>query len=162
MNNPLQTHAFQVSLKTPAGNLEASISAPTQVIPISDIVPLLRSFGERAMGMEEEKHTSIGVTISCQKGCAACCRMMVPVSPPEAFSLKRAISRLSEVQQTHIQARITDTQAKLNEAGLLGRLVQLSETRQQLSDENIEPINQAYYAQRLPCPFLENEVCSIL
>ena len=113
------------------------------------------------MAMEKEKHASIGETISCQSGCAACCRMMVPVSPPEAFTLKEAIARLSETQQTQIRDRIANTQAKLNEAGLLGRLVQLSETHQQLSDENIEPINQDYYAQRLPCPFLENEICSI-
>lgn len=161
MTNQFKPEHFQVSLKTPVGNLEATVSVPTQVIPISDLVPLLRSFGERAMKLEGEKQTSNGETISCQKGCAACCRMLVPVSPPEAFALQQAISLFPESQQTKIKDRIKDTQGKLHEVGLMGQLVQISEARKQLSDEDIEPINQAYYAQRLPCPFLENEVCSI-
>ncbi len=30
-----------------------------------------------------------------------------------------------------------------------------------MSDEAIEPLNRAYYALRMPCPFLDNETCSI-
>ena len=30
-----------------------------------------------------------------------------------------------------------------------------------LFDEQLDPVNRAYYALRLPCPFLENELCSI-
>ena len=161
MNNPSQPQGFHVSLQTPAGNLEATVTVPTQVIPISAIVPLLRSFGERAMSLEEEKQALIGEKTSCKKGCAACCRMMIPVSPPEAFSLMESIGRLSKVQQTLIRDRITDIKTKLKKVGLLEHLVQLSDSRQQLSDDDIEPINQAYYAQRLPCPFLVDEVCSI-
>lgn len=161
MSSPKQQETYRVSLQTPAGELQAEISVPTRFIPISDIVPLMRSLGEQALSLEEEKQRLAGKPISCQKGCAACCRPLVPVSPPEAFALKKMIDQLPGPQQEKIFSRLASTKSKLEEIGLFGKLVQLSETRTQLTDEDMEPINQAYYAQGLPCFFLENEVCSI-
>ena len=158
-SNPLDT--FRLSLPTAAGDLQAEISVPTSFIPVSDIVPLMRSLGEEALKLEEAKAQRAGQTVSCQKGCGACCRVMVPVSPPEAFVLKNRVEQLPAAHRDRIRRRLSAVKDTLNEAGLLGRLVQLSETRTQLSDEDMEPINQAYYAQRLPCVFLEDESCSI-
>jgi Fe-S-cluster containining protein len=161
MSTPKQQETFRLSLPTPAGELQAEISVPTSFIPISDIVPLMRSLGEQALSFEERKSRLAGQEISCHKGCAACCRMLVPVSPPEAFALKKKLEQLPPSQREQVLSRLAATKNKLEEIGLLGKLVQLSETRTQLSDEDMEPINQAYYAQRLPCFFLEDEVCSI-
>ena len=41
------------------------------------------------------------------------------------------------------------------------RLEGLAESDRQFSDEEMEPVNRDYYALRLPCPFLEDERCSI-
>lgn len=158
-SKPLET--FRLSLPTPAGDLQAEISVPTSFIPVSDIVPLMRSLGEEAVSLEEAKVQQAGQTISCRKGCGACCRVMVPVSPPEAFVLKKRFEQLPAPHRDRVLQRLAALKETLNEAGLLGRLVQLSETRTQLSDEDMEPVNQAYYAQRLPCIFLEDESCSI-
>lgn len=161
MISPKQQESYRLSLQTSAGELQAEISVPTSFIPVSDIVPLMRSLGEQALSLEEEKHRLAGKPISCQKGCAACCRPLVPVSPPETFALKKKIDQLPASQREKILSRLATVKSKLEETGLLGKLVQLSETRTQLSDEDMEPINQTYYDQRLPCFFLEDEVCSI-
>lgn len=158
-SNPLET--FRLSLPTRAGDLQAEISVPTSFIPVSDIVPLMRSLGEQALTLEEQKVQQAGQTISCRKGCGACCRVLVPVSPPEAFTLKKRVEQLPASQRDRYLQRLATVKDTLNKTGLLGRLVQLSETRTQLSDEDMEPINQAYYTQRLPCIFLEDEACSI-
>lgn len=152
---------LRLSVPTPAGELLAEVSVPTSFIPVSDIVPLMRSLGEEALKLEEAKVHQAGQAISCKKGCGACCRVLVPVSPPEAFTLKKRIEQLPAPQRDRYLQRLATLKDTLNKAGLLGRLVQLSETRTQLSDEDMEPINQAYYAQRLPCIFLEDEACSI-
>src|SRR5262249_17523424 len=34
-------------------------------------------------------------------------------------------------------------------------------TDHQVTDEEMEPINRAYFALQIPCPFLKNEICSI-
>ena len=161
MSSPRTRDTLRLSLPTPAGELRAEVSVPTSFIPVSDVVPLMRSLGERALKLEEEKRQRAGQALSCCKGCAACCRMLVPVSPPEAFALKQNVEQLPAPQRDGIRRRFATIRNTLNEDGLLGRLVQLSETRTQLSDEDVEPVNRAYYAKRLPCPFLEKEACSI-
>ncbi len=161
MNAPNTHDTFRLSLPTPAGELRAEVSVPASFIPVSEIVPFMRSLGEQALKLEEEKHQRAGRPLSCQKGCAACCRMLVPVSPPEAFVLKETVDRLPAPQRDRILHRLSTIRHTLQEAGLLGRLVQLSETRTQLSDEDMEPINHAYYARQVPCPFLEDETCSL-
>ncbi|MDT7043938.1 YkgJ family cysteine cluster protein [Candidatus Nitronereus thalassa] len=161
MSSPKQLETFRLSLQTTVGELQAEISVPTSFIPISDIVPLMRSLGEQALAMEEDHNRLAGHQISCHKGCAACCRMLVPVSPPEAFALQRNIEQLPVPLREKILTRLSSVKKTLEQSGLLGKLVQISETRSQLSDEDMEPVNQAYYAQRLPCVFLEDEVCSI-
>ena len=161
MSAPNARDTFRLTLPTPAGELHAEIAVPMHLIPVSDIVPVLRSLGEQALALEDEKSQRAGQTPSCRKGCAACCRMLVPVSPPEAFALKAAVERLPTAQRDRILHRVEALRETLNEVGLLGRLVQFSETRTQLSDEDMEPINRDYYARRLPCPFLDDDVCSL-
>jgi Fe-S-cluster containining protein len=40
-------------------------------------------------------------------------------------------------------------------------LQELAESPIQKTDSDLDPINRAYYALRLPCIFLENDACSI-
>jgi Fe-S-cluster containining protein len=37
----------------------------------------------------------------------------------------------------------------------------VAETATTVPDEELDPINRSYYALRIPCPYLENETCSI-
>ncbi len=152
---------FRLALPTPAGELRAEIAVPTRLIPVSDIVPVMRSLGGQALELEDEKSRRAGRELSCRKGCAACCRMLVPVSPPEAFALKDAVERLPAPRRDRMLQRLAALRQTLNEAGLLGRLAQLSETRTQWSDADMEPVNREYYAGRWPCPFLEDETCGV-
>ncbi len=152
---------FEVSLNTPAGEFSTSIEVPSGCVPITAIVPLLRRVSEQAQAVEEKKAIDGGKAVSCKKGCAACCRMLVPVSAPEAFALKEMVQSLPEPRRLAILNKIAEARTRLAETGLLTRLTQVAETEQQLSDEEIEPINRDYYALRMPCPFLEEEICTI-
>jgi Fe-S-cluster containining protein len=156
-----QGEQLDIAVRTPAGEVKTTVELTSGFIPVTAIVPLMRRLGEQAQTLEGQKAVAGGKTISCAKGCAACCRMLVPVSPPEAFSLRAMVTALpAERRQTHARS-IADALAQLERAGLLGRLRQLADTDRPMTDEEIEPINRAYYALRLPCPFLENEMCSI-
>lgn len=158
---PKSIGRLEVSLNTPAGLVTAPVDVPTGFVPVTEIVPLLRRLGEQAQALEERNVIAAGETISCKKGCAACCRMLVPVSAPEAFALRDMVSRLPEERRQAMLQKVAETRARLEQAGLLDRLMEVSETTRQLSDEEMEPINREYYALRMPCPFLVNEVCSI-
>lgn len=148
-------------VNTPAGEVHTRLEVPAGFVPVSSIVPALREVGERAIALEQTRAEAGGRTISCRMGCAACCRMLVPVSPPEAFALHDAVQSLPEAQRQHIHAKVEAARARLKEAGLWTRLSEIADTDRQLSDEDMEQTNRDYYSLRLPCPFLENEACSI-
>jgi len=152
---------FEVALNTPAGRLTTAIDVPTGLIPITAIVPLTRRLGDEAAELEIQQAIETGQSISCRKGCAACCRMLVPLSAPEAFALQEYVKQLPADRRTQLLNRLHDTKDRMKQAGLWDRMSDVAEASKQVSDEELDPINQSYYALRIPCPYLENELCSI-
>lgn len=152
---------FHVSLNTPAGQITTEVAVPTGLIPVTAIVPLMRAIGEQTQELEQRRAADQGHIVSCQKGCAACCRMLVPLSSPEAFAFKQYYDQLPAERQQVLRSRIESTQVLLHKAGLLKALYDVAESQHPLTDDTLEPLNQAYYALRLPCPFLEDECCTI-
>jgi Fe-S-cluster containining protein len=152
---------FDIAVNTPAGRLNTVLDVPTGFVPITSIVPLTRRLGEEILKLEEHHSRQAGRAVSCRMGCAACCRMLVPLSPPEAFSLAEYIEQLPHERRSAIERKLDSTKAELARHGLLPRLQAVADSAQAIPDEELEPINRAYYALRHPCPFLENEMCSI-
>lgn len=159
-NQTLVEH-FEISLHTPSGEVTTAVGVPTSFVPITAILPLMRSLGEEVQALEQRRLVEAGRTVSCQKGCAACCRMLVPISVPEAFALAQAIDRLEQSERSRRLAKLDLAQQQLARAGLLTKLSSLAESPDPVNDEAVEPLNRAYYALRMPCPFLDDEVCSI-
>jgi Fe-S-cluster containining protein len=159
--DPARSERFQISLKTPAGEVSTSVEVPMNFIPITGIVPLTRRLGEEATALEEAQIQDAGQHVSCQKGCAACCRMLVPISPPEAFALKTMVDALPDERRKVLLDRLSSARVRLQETEILARLTALVESEHPLTDEDMEPINRDYYALRMACPFLEEETCSI-
>ncbi|TKB65451.1 MAG: hypothetical protein E8D47_07140 [Nitrospira sp.] len=152
---------FEVALNTPAGRLTTAIDVPTGLIPIASIIPLTRRLGEEAAQLEVQRATETGQTISCRIGCAACCRMLVPLSAPEAFTLRDYVGQLPVDRRTLLLNRLSDTKDRLIREGLWSQLNDAAEASTMAPDEELESINRSYYALRIPCPYLENELCSI-
>lgn len=152
---------FEVALNTPAGWLTTAIDVPTGFIPITAIVPVTRRLGDEAAQLEVRHVIEAGQTISCRMGCAACCRMLVPLSAPEAFALRAYVGQLPNDRRTPLLNRLSDRKDSLKHEGLWDLLNDVAEAARPVSDEELDPINRAYYALRIPCPYLENEMCSI-
>ena len=152
---------FEVALNTPVGRLTTAIDVPTGLIPITAIVPVARRLGEEAAQLEIQHATEAGQAISCRIGCAACCRMLVPLSAPEAFALRDYVEQLPTDRRDLLLNRLGDTKDRIKRAGLWDRLNDVSEASNPIADEELDPINRSYYALRMPCPYLENELCSI-
>ncbi|MCP9452582.1 MAG: YkgJ family cysteine cluster protein [Nitrospira sp.] len=155
------TERFEISITTAAGHVSAAVDAPLAFIPLTSLVPLLRSLGEEAQRLEEARAAAGGRLRSCTKGCAACCRMLVPLSPPEAFRLMDHVRRWPVEQQEHLAVRLEATKSALVAHGIWQRLLDVAESEQPPNDEELAPLNEAYYSLRIPCPFLEENTCSV-
>ena len=152
---------FDIAVNTPAGRLTTALDVPTGFVPITSIVPMTRHLGEEMLRLEEQQSRRTGHSISCRMGCAACCRMLVPLSPPEAFSLLDYVEQLPQERRAALEEKLEASKAALAGHGVLDRLHAVAHADAPMSDEQLEPINRAYYALRHPCPFLEEEMCSI-
>ena len=152
---------FEIAINTPAGQVTTGVEVPTSFIPVTAIVPLMRHLGQEAQALEVARSGDSGKAVSCSRGCAACCRMLVPLSAPEALALREWVQALPAEQRQGIVSRIEQTQSLLIRHGLWQQLSDLCEAEQQPNDEMLEALNRAYYALRLPCPFLQDELCVI-
>lgn len=152
---------FEISLNTSAGQITTAVDVPTGFVPITAIVPFMRRLGEEAQALEVSRLVEQGKVPSCQKGCAACCRMLVPLSAPEAFAVRDWVRSRPAEQQGRIIARFTETRVQLLAHGIWQQLSELCEAVDQASDEALDEVNRRYYALRMACPFLEEETCTI-
>lgn len=161
MMPPPTTEHFEITLNTSAGQITTAVEVPTGFVPVTAIVPLIRRFGEEAQALEVARSVDAGKPPSCHKGCAACCRMLVPLSAPEAFALREWVRSRPTDQQDRISARFSETKAKLLSHRLWQRLSELFNAPEQSNDDALEVLNREYYALGMACPFLEEEVCAI-
>ena len=160
MSSPT-SERFEIAINTSAGQLTTGVEVPTTFIPVTAIVPLMRGLGQEAQALAVARSVGSGKPVSCRRGCAACCRMLVPLSVPEALALHEWVQALPAEQQDQIVSRIEEAKSLLVWHGLWQQLSDLCEAEQQPNDDMLEAINRAYYALRVPCPFLQDELCVI-
>lgn len=135
--------------------LEMSVpSAPTRP---ERMLPLFRALADAFVSVSVEAASSEGLTVSCKKGCGACCRQMVPVSEAEARRLKEMVGAMPEPRRSAVVARFDAARRRMREAGLLPRLLQTPRP----AGEEYRRLGLEYFHQGVACPFLEAESCSI-
>jgi Fe-S-cluster containining protein len=160
--DPIPTvERLNLSVDTPLGSITIPVEVPTALIPVTAIVPLARHLSSQAQTFESQQAVSAGNTISCTKGCAACCRMLVPVSVPEAFLLYDLSQSLPPAEAERLNRQRQNTRVTLERGHLWTQLMEIAEWSTPLSDEQLDPINRDYFGLHVPCLFLENECCSI-
>jgi Fe-S-cluster containining protein len=87
--------------------------------------------------------------------------MLVPLSGPEAFALREWVHSRPTDEQQHIARRFSESKTRLLSQGIWQQLAALCDAPPAMDDETLDRVNRSYYALRLPCPFLEEEVCTI-
>src|ERR1044071_3098351 len=123
------------------------ITVPNAAVPAAEIVPVLQGLVNAVVEAAET-----GKAISCRKGCGACCRQLVPVSRTEGERLLQLVEAMPAERRESLKARfaVAAGEAAMEGAGL--------QDRQGRSDREL---STASFALGVPCPFLEDESCSI-
>jgi Fe-S-cluster containining protein len=150
--------AVEFSLSIGEGNLKATAVVPAGQTNLTQILPVLHSLEDSIIAGVAAQLGEVGRTVSCSTGCAACCRQLVPISIFEAEALTEWIQSLPESRQEEFRRRFHAALRRLADAGFIDRMVNedwLGET------ETARQLALEYLYLRLPCPFLEDELCSI-
>jgi Fe-S-cluster containining protein len=137
--------------------LKMSVTVPTGPTRLDDMIPLLQILSDKVVAAGEQEVQRQGKCISCQKGCGACCRQLVPISPVEARHVARVVQSLPQARRTEIVRRFAEARRRLEESGMWQRL----DDRQGWPEDCVSEIGLEYFHLGIPCPFLEEESCSI-
>jgi Fe-S-cluster containining protein len=131
------------------------VTVPTGDIPLRDVLPVFQGFTNIVMDVAEAAVQREGKSVSCRKGCGACCRQVVPISPSEAHALARLVEVMPEPRRTLVRERFGDARRRLEASGLAGVFRKVDESFDSAA-RGLE-----YFRLGIACPFLEEESCSI-
>jgi Fe-S-cluster containining protein len=159
MSDPPPEAVAKVSatLKLGAHRLQLSVSVPAGPTRLDDMLPLLQILSNELVDMAEREAADRGTPVSCRRGCGACCRQLVPVSPVEARQIARLVERLPLERQQVIRARFAQARQRLEAVGMWQQL----QNRATWPESAVAEVGLAYFRLGIPCPFLEDESCSI-
>jgi Fe-S-cluster containining protein len=122
-----------------------TITVPERAIEAAEIVPVLQGLVNAVVDA-----SASGKAVSCRKGCGACCRQLVPLSRTEGERLLQVVDALPPARRATVKERFAAAEARIAQAGLTDR-----------AGRSDRELSAAYFALGLPCPFLEDESCSI-
>jgi Fe-S-cluster containining protein len=151
------TRTATIGLSVGGRKLGFRLTVPAGPTDPIELLPIFRTLTDAIVEVAAENAEAEGAAISCRKGCGACCRQLVPISEVEAESLRRLVEALPEPRRSHVIERFEQALRRLDGAGLLEGL----RTPQRIARDDIVALGDAYFAQGIACPFLEDESCSI-
>lgn len=146
-----------VAMTVAGVKLQFQLTVPPGPTPPIELLPIFQSMTDAFVGAAVENAKAAGETISCRKGCGACCRQLVPISEVEVESIRRLVRALPEPRRSQVIERFAIALQQLDQAGLLEAL----RAPASVPREDIQAFGDAYFAQQVACPFLEDESCSI-
>jgi methylase of polypeptide subunit release factors/Fe-S-cluster containining protein len=155
--NTSDMETAKVELSGPDWRLSTTVSVPKGPIGVPELLPLAQILTDKVVDYTSKSVEEDGKKISCKKGCGACCRQLVPVPEVEARHIRDLVNAMPEPRQSEIRRRFAEARRRLAEAGLLEKLLQ----REQWREDEVQPLGVQYFLQGIPCPFLEEESCSI-
>ncbi|TAJ84721.1 YkgJ family cysteine cluster protein [Reyranella sp.] len=140
------------TLRLSVGDLKVvhPITVPSGSVRAAAVVPALQGLVNAVVTAAETKLGEAGTEISCRKGCGACCRQLLPVSRTEAERLLGVIEAMPAKRLRALKERFATASAAIKAAGLAEKAGRAD-----------RELSVGYFALGIPCPFLEEESCSI-
>jgi len=154
MSQPRQTTGT-LRLKVSGELVEMTLTIPESKVPPQTMLPVFQQMTDSFVGAMSARATREGAPVTCGAGCSACCRQLIPLSEIEASTLTSHIRALPEPRQSQLRARFSATLQTLDENGLLDQL------RHPAKAASLHQLGLDYLRLELPCPFLEDNLCSI-
>ena len=156
---------LQFSLRVQGATLNINAQLPDGPVRPTVLLPIIQNLSSSLSALTEREAARVGKPISCREGCGACCRQAVPISPVEARMLSEWIDAQPEERREVLRARFRAAAARLEESGIAPAVRAVSpssENEPLLLDKNTaHALGLRYFALGIPCPFLENERCTI-
>ncbi|MCY7377637.1 MAG: YkgJ family cysteine cluster protein [Pyrinomonadaceae bacterium] len=137
--------------------LDLQMTVPAKPVKPQRMLPIFQQMATAFIEMSETAIENAGGKISCQKGCAACCRQAIPLAEIEAYQIAEIVAALPEPRRSEIEKRFETAWHHFADRGWFERL----DESFRLSPEERNKVIVEYFNEKIDCPFLEDEACSI-
>lgn len=146
-------------------HFEMHLSIPAAPVKPRRMLPVFQKLTNTIVARGIEKSEAAGKAISCKAGCGACCRQPLLISEAEAFNLAEMVESMPEPRRSVIKKRFADGREHFADLNWFERFNDFSREAQAGKSEALGKtfvsLLSEYVEQRIACPFLENESCSI-
>jgi len=145
--------------------LDFEMTVPANPIKPHRMLPIFHKMANVFTEIGVEAEGERGRSISCKAGCGACCRQPVPISEVEVYQIAELVEAMPEPRRSVIKKRFADAVAHFRLNGLIDELKKhydygRPKTSREQIVEALDVVLKFFY-EGIPCPFLENESCSI-
>ena len=143
--------------------LDLEMTVPARPVKPHRMLPIFHqmanSFAD--IGVQAAEHD--GKSISCKAGCGACCRQPVPISEIEAYQITDLVESMPEARRTVIKERFEAANRHFENLGWFEKFKAEYLRKKTSLSEVSKAVRLAhdYFGEKVACPFLENESCSI-
>jgi Fe-S-cluster containining protein len=155
----------KINLNISGKSLEMQMTVPVKPVKPQRMLPIFQQMTNSFVEMSVREAESAGRKISCKAGCGACCRQAVPIAEIEAYQIAELVEEMEEPRRTEIKKRFADACGHFDEIKWFERIENCARMKSTESPEAVEKELESavleYFYQNIPCPFLENESCSI-
>ncbi len=148
----------QFALKVQGARIEVNAQLPDGPIRPAVLLPIIQNLSNSMSEISERQAARIDQHLSCREGCGACCRQAVPITPVEARMLLEWIEAQPEERKSILRARFRHAAERLEESGIAQSI---REAASPFDKEKLHALGLRYFALGIPCPFLEEERCTI-
>lgn len=148
----------QFALKIQGVKIETCAELPEGRVSPAVLLPILQGLSDKITDLVVTSANRMGKPPSCREGCGACCRQPVPITAVEARAIAQWLGQQPEQRQAVLRERFRQAAARLEESGIA------QEFRRPARDSGSEAMHELglrYFELGIPCPFLENERCTI-
>ena len=135
------------------------LHAADRRVPLRAIVPAARALDDAMVAAARCALKSVGADVRCGKGCAACCKYLIPLSVPEVHQLWRDVQDLPEPDRS----RVKDRFARSAQRVLNSRMPELPPAAAGMDDrarrKELRIAGKWYTDLNIPCPLLVDNAC---
>lgn len=145
-----------LDIQTEDGPLRAMLGVPPGPMRLPELAFGFLDISSKLTDLAVAREAGEGREISCRKGCGACCRQVVPLSPPEAWLIADLVAGMPPARQAEARATFAAASQKLEQSGVKAALSARMERVDQMLAAALD-----YFTLGIACPFLRDESCSI-
>jgi hypothetical protein len=102
--------------------VEMNMSVPAKPVKPTRMLPIFQAMTNEFLDIGINASLSKGETVSCTKGCGACCKQPVPISEIEAYQLNELVENMPEPKRSEVKERFAFATKKLHEIDWFNRM----------------------------------------